>query len=192
MAETYTDSEGGSYRTVCHSCKALKPVFVCKGCSQGTYCNAVCQKAHWDSGHKEECKSFRRGAAIAAAAGVSLPDKVCFDGSSPGGLKFLEAKREAEAALRVLEHSFGVERSNALDIINDGMVGAPPVPAHLSHAQRVKRYAEALRLYDDCTNPVFNTNLNHLMRAAHRNLTPKEYDVFARYLKHERIGSFNR
>jgi hypothetical protein len=33
---------------------------MCNGCMKAVYCDENCQRTHWKSGHKEECKSMRK------------------------------------------------------------------------------------------------------------------------------------
>ena len=49
----------------CAQCAAVEPTFgkysKCGACSAVRYCGAACQRAHWKTGHKEECKQLARG-----------------------------------------------------------------------------------------------------------------------------------
>lgn len=50
VLKIYTDEN-------CANCDKRKPEFVCQGCGKACYCDAVCQKAHFQNGdHKNECQ----------------------------------------------------------------------------------------------------------------------------------------
>jgi len=60
---------GPDWETICANCKAmLSKQSRCSRCKQRYYCTIVCQKAHWNRGHKEEC------ATLATMTQVSLRD----------------------------------------------------------------------------------------------------------------------
>lgn len=44
----------------CAMCNATCATKSCAGCKQTRYCSATCQTAGWKSGHKLECKEFRK------------------------------------------------------------------------------------------------------------------------------------
>lgn len=55
-----------------HKC-AAPATLLCGGCDAQYYCSARCQRAHWQSGHSEECaqKHLDAGASGAAGGGAS-------------------------------------------------------------------------------------------------------------------------
>lgn len=60
--------DGPSMRTTCNYClrvgfnEGFSPVSLkaCTGCRAAVYCGPTCQRAHWKSIHKAECKMFAR------------------------------------------------------------------------------------------------------------------------------------
>jgi hypothetical protein len=64
----------------CGVCDAIIDVSVsadaglCQGCFQVRYCDRVCQRADWDSGHKQTCKKARKEREVAGevASGGSV------------------------------------------------------------------------------------------------------------------------
>ena len=48
-------------KEVCHNCfkESTKGFKQCAGCKRVAYCSEVCQKAHWKSEHKIQCKELR-------------------------------------------------------------------------------------------------------------------------------------
>ncbi|KAK3693902.1 hypothetical protein B0T22DRAFT_451141 [Podospora appendiculata] len=53
--------DGPGMRTTCNFCLAVEvPLKACTGCKATVYCGAQCQRAHWKSIHKTECKMFKR------------------------------------------------------------------------------------------------------------------------------------
>jgi hypothetical protein len=59
---TFSGSEDGEPR--CNYCGLAEsdstPLKYCKGCLGWVYCSKRCQRAHWKSGHREECLEFQR------------------------------------------------------------------------------------------------------------------------------------
>lgn len=45
---------------ICVTCGAPAPKYVCRDCKTVAYCGSECQKQHWISGHKMECKKMLR------------------------------------------------------------------------------------------------------------------------------------
>ncbi|KAK0730755.1 hypothetical protein B0H67DRAFT_475407 [Lasiosphaeris hirsuta] len=57
--------DGPNMRTTCNYCLTVqnpdgKPLRACTSCKAAVYCNPTCQRAHWKSIHKSECKLFIR------------------------------------------------------------------------------------------------------------------------------------
>jgi len=52
---------GTSAKSICSSClSAHLAVKACTGCQAVGYCSVACQKTHWATIHKQECKAFKR------------------------------------------------------------------------------------------------------------------------------------
>jgi hypothetical protein len=55
QVETYDMNDGFRIES-CVSCGAAAAAYLCGGCEEVRYCDAVCQERHWHAGgHKEEC-----------------------------------------------------------------------------------------------------------------------------------------
>eukprot|EP00163_Fabomonas_tropica_P027030 TRINITY_DN5114_c0_g1_i1.p1 TRINITY_DN5114_c0_g1~~TRINITY_DN5114_c0_g1_i1.p1 ORF type:complete len:619 (+),score=73.97 TRINITY_DN5114_c0_g1_i1:44-1858(+) len=62
----------GRRKYACSTCQKIGAKFICTACRQRHYCNAECQNAHWQNGHKKECKEFQaKLKANAVAPGAS-------------------------------------------------------------------------------------------------------------------------
>jgi len=52
---------GPTTKSVCSQClRPRRPAKACTGCRAVAYCGASCQKTHWVSIHKLECRAFKR------------------------------------------------------------------------------------------------------------------------------------
>jgi len=62
--EIKNQRDGKSEGKLCSNCQspegqALKHK-ICSACKQAFYCSVDCQRNHWKSGHKVECKEFQK------------------------------------------------------------------------------------------------------------------------------------